>query len=106
MIRFSSPGHLPTISQIVSTYVGGDKLFGKGEVDDESVAGVLLGMRRFVEVGVDMCCSAMLFRAFVTLSSGSPVGILVESHASSGLQTYSPDRFSAAPGRMALMLSW
>jgi hypothetical protein len=30
-------------------------------------------LRRFAEVGVAMCCSAMLFRAFVALSSGSPV---------------------------------
>jgi len=74
MIRFSSPGHFSTISQIASTYVGGDTLFGKGEVDGESVVGVLLGMRRLVEVGVAMCCSAVLFRAFLPLSSGSPVG--------------------------------
>jgi hypothetical protein len=74
MIRFSSPGHFPTISQIVSTYVGGSALFGKGDVDSESVVGILLGMRCFAEVGVAMCCSAMLFRAFLALSSGSPVG--------------------------------
>jgi hypothetical protein len=75
MIRFSSPGHFPTISQIVSTYVGGDALFGKGDVDGESVVGVLLGMRRFAEVGVATRCSAMLFRAFLALSSGSAVVI-------------------------------
>jgi hypothetical protein len=74
MIRFSSPGHFPTISQIVSTYVGGDELLGKGDVDGESVTGVFLGLRRFAEVGVAMCCPAMLFRAFLALSSGSPVG--------------------------------
>jgi hypothetical protein len=74
MIRFSSPGHFPTISQIVSTYVGGDALCGKGDVDGETVVVVLLGMRCFAEVGVAMCCPAMLFRAFVALSSGSPVG--------------------------------
>jgi hypothetical protein len=31
-------------------------------------------MRRFAEVGMPTCCSAMLFRAFFALSSGSPIG--------------------------------
>jgi hypothetical protein len=75
MIRFSSPGHFPTISQIVSTYVGGDALFGRGDAHSESVVGVLLGMRRFAEIGMPTCCSAMLFRAFLALSSGSAVVI-------------------------------
>jgi hypothetical protein len=59
MIRFSSPGHFPTISQIVSTYVTGDALLGKGDVDGESVVGVLLGRRRFVEVGYVLFCDAL-----------------------------------------------
>jgi hypothetical protein len=79
MIRFSSPGHFPTISQIVSTYVGGDALFGEADADGDSVVGALLEMRRFSEAGVAIRCFAMLFRAFVALSSGSP-GEFVSRH--------------------------
>ena len=80
MTRLSSPGHFPTISQIVSTYVGGAALFGKAGVDGEFVEGALFEMRRFSEVGVVMRCFAKLFRAFVALSSGSPARLFQSSH--------------------------
>jgi hypothetical protein len=80
MTRLSSPGHFPTISQIVSTYVGGGALLGKAGVDGEFVEGALLGMRRLSEVGVAMRCFATLFRAFVAFSSGSPIRLFQSSH--------------------------
>jgi hypothetical protein len=52
MTRLSSPGHFSTISQIVSTYVGGGALFGKTDMGDEFAKGALLGTQRFSEVGV------------------------------------------------------
>jgi hypothetical protein len=104
MTLLSSPGHLSTISQIVSTYVGGGALSGKADVDGEFVNRALLGMRRFSKVGVTMRCFVTLFRAFGALSSSSPVRLFQSSRTLLSLQVHSPDRFCPAPGNIALRL--